>query len=530
MYLTPYQKKQLITVVVLVIGIPLTLFGIYKTVQWFTSAGTNTQPKNVILANLTTNSITVTWTTENKQTGSVVPILNSSEQNTVVDKRGTGRRYTHYVELKNLEPGTKYEFKIISGEDTYTNSDNNEFSFTTANISAETPIPKPIHGELEGNNGEDVLIYAFPKDKSTYPVVTVPSANGNWLIDLSSLRKVSDKFLYQVSDSTNLLLVASSGVDNAGTVEGTYGNIFDSRGQLTEILTSTGGKYDTYFSNESKLIASTEQNQETPTQNDEEPTIPDDTTDDEEFNREYELKGDLEWVDLVKSGSVATSPTSSGEDTVTITNLTDVSFTVIWYSENEETGYIQYGTDSNDLDEKGKDERDNISSQGEYFLHSVEITQLEPETKYYFKVYSGQDEYPEIYDITTFSTQSSPPQFETISGTTDVKDYESFVVIAYFSDNDEVGSLGNSYPISTLIDSEGAWILTIGGARDQDGKYFDKSNQDLVIFQPKYLTQPSEVETTVGEATSEEVELTVNENVTNFVRIPRLSDYGILVD
>jgi flagellar basal body-associated protein FliL len=58
MYLTPYQKKQLTTVIILVLGIPLTIFGMYKAVQWFSSAGADTQPKNVIVANVTTNSIT----------------------------------------------------------------------------------------------------------------------------------------------------------------------------------------------------------------------------------------------------------------------------------------------------------------------------------------------------------------------------------------------------------------------------------------------------------------------------------------
>jgi hypothetical protein len=532
MYITPYQKRQLTIVLILVIGIPLTIFGIYSAVRWFTSAGADTQPHNVILSNLTTNSISVTWTTEEKQLGSVVPILNNTDGSTVIDKRGSSKRNTHYIELKDLEPGTKYNFKIISGSDTYTDTNGNEFSFTTANISTETPVPKPIHGELD-QNSDDIVVYVFSKDKSTYPVSAVPSSSGNWLIDLSSLRKVSDKSLYQASDSTELMIVAASGVDSGGIVSGVYSDIFDSSGKLTEALVSEGSAYDTYFSNVSKLIAqeqvdntSDDNDSYTPTNN----TNTDNTTD-EEFDREYQLKSDLAWINLVSADdSTSVTPTKYGEETVRITNLTDVSFTVLWYSENKESGYIMYGSDLDNLDNKGRDERDGISSQGEYYLHSIEVTQLEPETDYYFQVYSGTEVYDTTYDLTTFATMSSPPEFETIAGSVNVNDYESFVVIASFTDEDEIGSSGTSYPLSTLVDSEGSWILTIGSARDKDGQYFEKSSSDNVDFSSLYLGSATEVVTTVGEATTDEVELNVEDSVTGFIKIPLLSDYGILID
>ncbi|MDD3474705.1 MAG: fibronectin type III domain-containing protein [Candidatus Dojkabacteria bacterium] len=533
MYITPYQKRQLTVILILVIGIPLTIFGIYSAVKWFTSAGTNTQPHDVVLTNLTTSSITVTWTTEEKQTGSVVPVLNGSDGSTVIDERGSSRMYTHYVELDDLEPGTTYDFKIVSGSDTYTDTDGNEFSFTTANISTDTPVPQPIHGELENSSDDDIVIYVFPKDKSTYPVSTVPSSSGNWLIDLSALRKVSDKSLYDISDSTELILIATSGVDNAGIVTGTYSDIFDSSGKLTETLVTEGSAYYTSFSDESKLIAQEEvdDSSDNTTDNSSSDTSTDDTTTNDDFERDYELKSDLAWVNLVSSGdSISVSPTKYGEETVMITNLTDVSFTVLWYSETKEFGYIMYGTDPDNLNDKGRDERDGISSQGEYYLHSVEVTQLEPETDYYFQVYSGEDTYDTIYDLTTFATMSSPPEFETIAGSVNVSDYESFVVIATFADEDEIGSSGTSYPLSTLVDSEGSWILTIGSARDEEGQYFEKDSSDKVNFESLYLGNTTETDTTIGEATTNEVELTVEDSFTGFVRIPLLSDYGILMD
>jgi hypothetical protein len=559
MYLTPYQKKQLTTVLVLVIGIPLTIFGIYKAVQWFTRAGTNTQPKNIVVSNLTTSSATITWVTEDKQTGAVVPILNSEEKGTVTDKRGTSRKSTHYVELTNLEPGTEYDFKIVSGSDTYTSNEGNEFAFTTANISTDTPVPKPIHGKID-DGGEDMLVYVFPSDKSTYPVVTTPSSNGNWLIDLSSLRRVSDRTLYQVSDSTNLTIIVVSGVDNGGLVQGVYSNIFNSSGELTEGLIANGQEYYGYISEEAKLVAQSqeddndnEQDEDIPdgdTREDDREDIPDGGTGDERdnfpdggigagdeddttdsFDREYELRSDLEWIDMVSANELASNtPTNYGSDTVRVTNLTDTSFTVLWFSENEEIGYVMYGVDSDNLSDKGRDERDGISSQGEYYLHSVEITQLEPETKYYFEVYTADEVYDEVYEITTYATQSSPPEFETIAGVVNANDYENLSVIATFTDEDGIGSSGSSNSLSTLVDSEGSWILTIGGARDQDGQYFDKSSSDKVTFAPMTFSDTDNVEMTIGEATSNEVELKVSDNRITYVKIPLLEDYGILMD
>lgn len=545
MHLTPYQKKQLRTIIILIIGIPLTIFGTYQAVQWFSSAGADTRPHNIIIGNINQNSVTITWTTLDKVTGSAILIENGTEADTEVDTRGNNRRNTHHVKFEGLEPGTTYEFKIISGSDTYTGSNNSDFSFSTANLQAEQPSPKSAVGQVEGNWDGDVLVYIFPKDKSAYPAISIVNSSGTWIMDLSIMRKVSDKSLYITSETTQLVVLAISGVDNGGVVEGEYGDLFNSQSELTEALTPTGVEFETYIPEEAKLVS--EESQETeedeeeqeetpsPPSNDEDPFVPPTTEEpieeDEPFEREYELRSDLSWNNLASGdGGTLSSPQNYGEDTVMVTNLTDTTFSVIWYSQEKETGHIMYGTSSSELGEKGRDERDGIATQGEYYLHSIEVTQLQPETQYYFKVYSNDEPYDTTYEVTTFPTQSSPPQFETITGTVDAEYPESVVVTAVFEDDDGIGSSGKSLPISTLVDSDGVWILTIGGARNQDGGYFDKSSSDIVIFDPLYLTNLNKVEMAVGEATSQDVDIFVTESPTTFVKIPLLSDYGILID
>jgi hypothetical protein len=342
-----------------------------------------------------------------------------------------------------------------------------------------------------------------------------------------------------------------SGVDNGGLVQGVYSNIFNSSGELTEDLIANGQEYYGYINDQAKLMAQVQEDEDKNRDDDTDDisngetgndnvddNFPDggigagdedDTTD--SFDREYELRSDLEWIDMVSANELASNtPTNYGSDTVRVTNLTDTSFTVLWFSENEEIGYVMYGVDSDNLSDKGRDERDGISSQGEYYLHSVEITQLEPETKYYFEVYTADEVYDEVYEITTYATQSSPPEFETIAGVVNANDYENLSVIATFTDEDGIGSSGSSNSLSTLVDSEGSWILTIGGARDQDGQYFDKSSSDKVTFAPMTFSDTDNVEMTIGEATSNEVELKVSDNRITYVKIPLLEDYGILMD
>jgi hypothetical protein len=537
MYITPYQKKQLRTVIILLVGIPLTIFAGYQAIQWFTSAGAEAQPHNVIVGNLAQESAVITWTTETKVSGSVVLLENGVETTTAIDKRGNERRYTHYVEFEYLEPSTTYEFKIISGEGTYEGEGASGYTFTTPNVAVEQATPVAASGEVEGSSGDDVLVYVTTKDKSVYPAVTILNSSGTWLVDLSVMKKVSDKTVFQVSPSNSLVIAAVSGVNDGGIVEGEYGEIFNSDSILTESLNSTGTDYVSYFSNESRLIAQTD----TPEPVDEEPYTPPaiggpgdevDEDVDDDIDREYELRMDLVWGNLVSAdGGSAISPENYGEDTVQITNLTDTTFTVIWYSQNQETGHIMYGTSASNLSERGRDERDGIASQGQYYLHSIEVTQLEPETQYYFEVYSGDEVYSTQYDVTTYATQSTPPEFETLSGTVTAEYPESVVVTARFEDNDGVGSSGLSNTISTLPDSDGNWILTTGGARDGDGGYFDKSDEDTVYIQPLYLSNTTEIEMTFGEASSNDILLTIELNAgRKFVKVPLLDDYGILVD
>ncbi len=537
MNLTPYQKKQLGIFLALIVGIPLTIFAVYQGVQLILRASTEASPTDVIVTNLTTNSLSITWFTDVSAEGYVVPVLNGSEQSPVRDKRGSGKRTSHYVELKSLEPNTPYSFVIYSGGKKYTNEGGVNYEFTTASVGVDTPIPNPVHGSVTGVSGDDVIVYIFPKNKSAYPVSTTIPNGGNWIVDLSSLRKISDKNLLKVTDDTELVLLAKNTSGKGAVLEGAYSALFDSNGKLNQTLSlqiEESENLISYFPDESKLGSAPVQEPETPTK----PTVPTTPTtpstpsdnDDEEENTDtnYEIVHDLKWVDMVTSDEQ--SSLESGESTVLVTNLTDVGFTVVWRSPSKVEGYIKYGTSKTALSEEVWDVRDGLASRNTYYSHIVESERLEPDSTYYFEIYSGTEKYNKsgtMYTVKTYSTLTTPPPFETKSGSvSNTSTPSEWIVIAKISDDDEAGTLGSSGYISTVPDDNGNWILTIGDVRSEDGSsYFSFSNSDILST---YLLGAS-TKFFDNKISVSEVGLDVSSigGLNTLTKVKLLSDYGI---
>ncbi len=538
MYLTPYQKRQLKMVIALIIGIPITIFAVYQGVKYLSRAGSEAAPKDVVLTNLTTNSITVTWFTDTAADGYVVPVLNGTEQSPVRDKRGSGNRTSHYVEIKSLEPNTKYSFLIVSGSKKFTNSSGQNYEFTTAPVDADTPIPNPIHGSVIGISGDDVIIYAFPKNKTAYPVSTTIPSGGNWIVDLSAFRKVDDKSMLKVTNDTELVLLAKNTSGKGAVLDGAYSALFDSNGKLNQTLSlkiEENADLLSYFPDASKLGVQEVAETPTPTPTPK-PTpkpTPTPTPEPEEepvvVDTNYQIVHDLKWIDMVTASSEISL--DSGEDTVLITNLTDVGFTVVWRSTKKVDGYIKYGTSKETLSEEAWDVRDGLSSRGTYYTHSVESDRLDPSTTYYFQILTGDETYDnngELYSVKTFETLASPPPFETKSGeVVNTQTPGDWIVVAKIVDDDEAGTLGSSRYVSTIPDDNGNWILTVGDIRSEDGSsYFSFSNSDILSMY--FLGESSK--TFEYPMSTSEISLDASKvgTISTISKVKLLSDYGIV--
>lgn len=525
------RRRDLIIIAILLIGIPLLVFASYQVYQLVIRASVEAQPKNVALSNLTTSSVTVSWVTDVSATGSVVLVLNNVEQSPVLDKRGSGKRYTHYVELTNLEPNTDYEFVIVSDRDKYTSEGEKNFRFKTAPIKAETPTPNPIHGTVSGVSGDDVMLFAMLKDKSAYPVSAIMPRGGNWIMDMSALRDVLEKTMVVVTPDTNIVLTAISGPEEGAVIEGTLSDLFDSNGKLKDVHTlnlSSGVEPYTYFASASMLGVQALEPIVVPEPVVIEPII----EEEEESERRYELVHDVPWIDMITGEGIVSGVT--GEDSIQITNLTDTGFTVIWLSAEKEEGYISYGTSVGDLSLEASDERDGITTRDEYYVHIVSLSRLQPETEYFFEINSGDTVYDNggsKYTVTTFPTLTSPPPFDSVSGEIEgIPEHNEAVLIAQIVDGDDVGSQGDSSRIATAIDENGRWILSIADSRIQDGSsYFEYTTGDVLYIDVVTTFSTDTHQEPMEGIENRDIEITIQDTGQGQQRdVDLLDNYGVL--
>lgn len=487
MNLTPHQKRQLTLVLILLFGIPATVFLVYTGIKFFANAGSDATPKDVLISNITSSSLTVSWVTEKKTDGYVVTIANGTEQSPVSDVRGDEKRVTHNVVLKSLEPSTEYTFIILSDGKKFKNKGEVEFKFTTAAVSENPISPNSKIGTIQGEGSEDAIVYVAFADKSSYPSSSAVPTSGNWTLEMSTLRSVENKDSLQITDDTELVVLARSGINRGGVLQGKYSVLFTDQklNDYIELEEVEEGWLSEYLSNAVDLgnteeivvpeVPEVPEEPETP-EEPAKPVVP-------VQPKTYTVRRDIVWESL--SGSSSGIELDSGEDTVTITNLSDTYAVILWRSEQKEEGYIKYGTSKTELSEELIDSRDSFSEKGEYYSHYIESGRLEPDTTYYFEIYSGDDVYDndgQKYTLETYSTLSSAPPYETRVGKIiNASDLSDWVLVGKIVDNDELGTTGSSGLLSVLPNSNGTWELVVGDVRSLDGSsYFSFSDSDIL--------------------------------------------------
>lgn len=102
------------------------------------------------------------------------------------------------------------------------------------------------------------------------------------------------------------------------------------------------------------------------------------------------LTGVIASLILVDQPQILKSQASASSDPkqINIVNLSSTSASIIWQTEESSFGFIQYGLLSSNLDAVVNDERDLISPQ-KHLLHFVTLTNLRPDTTYYYRINSA---------------------------------------------------------------------------------------------------------------------------------------------
>lgn len=178
-------------VIVTVMGI--IVFFVEQALRSPSGASGSQEPKNIEVTNVNDTSFTISWTTDEKTTGTVLLSSATRSNRIYYDERdSTGKlgTYTsHSVTVRDAQPATRYTYKILSGGRQYTNA-GKPYELTTPQLlTVNTNGLEPAYGTVMGANGqpaEGALVYLTLEGGQKLSALSKPS--GIWLIPLNQVR------------------------------------------------------------------------------------------------------------------------------------------------------------------------------------------------------------------------------------------------------------------------------------------------------------------------------------------------------
>ncbi len=150
---------------------------------------------------------------------------------------------------------------------------------------------------------------------------------------------------------------------------------------------------------------------------------------------------------------------------ITVSNISDNSFTVSWITKQPSYGFISYGQ-TESLGSIVTDERD-LAERKQRLTHYVVLKNLLPETTYYFKVGSGSETFTQdngkfFNQKTALTPDSTPPIPDFVFGTVKKNDQEKATdAIIYLA-------VGKGTLLSTYTKKDGNWLITLNNSRTTD--------------------------------------------------------------
>ena len=145
--------------------------------------------------------------------------MENKERKIVIDEKdlnnvgeNKGKYITHLATLKELLPGKKYFFKIVTdNNEIIVQPDGRSFSFTTpqSNLNSLQNI-SPAFGRVLRSNSVDPLInsYIILSVKNGYPLLTQikTEGDGSWLVPLNQMYTKDSQNVLTISDTDKLII------------------------------------------------------------------------------------------------------------------------------------------------------------------------------------------------------------------------------------------------------------------------------------------------------------------------------------
>lgn len=204
--------RTVLILVFLIFGLIVGLYLLGKETHLFSKAAPATAPVEMKISNVSDNSITVSWLTQDPSRGFVEFGLNETLGQVASDDRDSTSpttRQTHHVTFKKLKPAAVYYFKVHSGPDTYDNNGKPYQQVTSPTVDIPPTLPEPFFGTISKTGGgvpEEALVYLNFGSGSLLSTFVRP--DGNWLITLNNARSADlDSYLSPKDDDVIIFSV-----------------------------------------------------------------------------------------------------------------------------------------------------------------------------------------------------------------------------------------------------------------------------------------------------------------------------------
>ncbi len=187
---------------------------------------------------------------------------------------------------------------------------------------------------------------------------------------------------------------------------------------------------------------------------------------------------------LFGDGTGLFTPRATPETTpknITVSNVTDKSFTVSFYTDEETIAFIKYGQSVNDVKQQASDDRDQLSGVIKaYRLHHLTVRGLESNKEYYYYLGTGSN--------TTFDNAGSPYKIKTASNPGGASPNNQTIYGTVVQNNGRPGegaivfvTLEGAGTLSTLVKSSGSWAVSLANAFNIGLNAYPEVNEDSAL-------------------------------------------------
>lgn len=172
-------------------------------------AGPGEDPKNIKITNISDNSFTITYQTDDKVIGTVNYGIDSNNLDGIsLDDRDQlsqqiNKYNYHSITIRNLDPNTKYYYSITSGSKKFEDT-KFRFEVLTKGEISDTPSSQfPISGKVvlqDGKTPNDGVVYVEIEGAGL--LSTLLKNDGTYILPLNTLRKSLVDEYFKLSDRT----------------------------------------------------------------------------------------------------------------------------------------------------------------------------------------------------------------------------------------------------------------------------------------------------------------------------------------